>query len=250
VKLEIENLEVSVADRPILRGVSLTVAGGEIHALMGPNGSGKSTLAAVLAGHPGYAVTGSTVRLDGCDLLAMAPEERARAGVFLAFQYPVALPGVSVARFLRAAVDARRGAGAVKSAAFLKELREAAAFLEMDPQVINRAVNDGFSGGEKKRLEILQMMLLKPRLALLDETDSGLDIDALQVVARGVNHLAGPDLGLLVVTHYERLLKHIVPQRLHILLEGRIVRSGGPELVRALEAKGYDWLREETRNEK
>ncbi|MBU4461050.1 MAG: Fe-S cluster assembly ATPase SufC [Verrucomicrobia bacterium] len=242
--VRIEDLRATVDGKPILSGVDLTIAPGEIHALMGPNGSGKSTLSNVILGHPDYEVTGGAVWFRGQNLLGLPTEERARLGVFLAFQYPVAIPGVTVAQFLKAAVDAVRGRGAVKASAFLRELREGAKFLEMDEAFLNRAVNDGFSGGEKKRMEILQMLMLKPGFLILDETDSGLDIDALKVVSKGVNRLAGSTTGMLVITHYERLLTHIPPHFVHILVDGRIVKSGGPELVRELEARGYDWVRE------
>lgn len=242
--VRIEDLRASVGGKPILNGVDLTIAPGEIHALMGPNGSGKSTLSNVILGHPDYEVTGGAVWFRGRNLLGLPTEERARLGVFLAFQYPVAIPGVTVAQFLKAAVDAVRGRGAVKASAFLRELREGAKFLEMDEAFLNRAVNDGFSGGEKKRMEILQMLMLKPGFLILDETDSGLDIDALKVVSKGVNRLAGSTVGMLVITHYERLLTHIPPHFVHILVDGRIVKSGGPELVREIEARGYDWVRE------
>lgn len=244
-ELAIENLEASVEGKPILQGVSLHIRSGEIHALMGPNGSGKSTLSNVLAGHPDYEVTGGTVTMDGIDLLDLEPEERARKGLFLAFQYPVGIPGVTVAKFLKSAVDAVRGAEGPKASAFLRELREQARLLEMDPAFVNRYLNDGFSGGEKKRMEILQMAMLRPCFAILDETDSGLDIDALKIVSQGVNRMTGPDLGLLVITHYERILTYIKPQFLHIMMNGRIVKSGGPELVRELEDKGYEWVRDE-----
>ncbi|MCX7819457.1 MAG: Fe-S cluster assembly ATPase SufC [Kiritimatiellae bacterium] len=242
--LEIENLEAAVAGRPILRGVSLTVCGGEVHALMGPNGSGKSTLSNVLMGHPDYEVTGGTVRLRGEDVLGLAPEERARRGLFLAFQYPVAIPGVTTVQFLKACIEAVRGRDAARAGVFLRELRETARFLEMDESFLNRPINEGFSGGEKKRMEILQMLMLKPKMVVLDETDSGLDIDALKVVARGVQRVVGPEVGVLIITHYERILNHLPPDHVHILVDGRIARSGGPELVRELEARGYDWLRE------
>ncbi|MDZ4198609.1 MAG: Fe-S cluster assembly ATPase SufC [Kiritimatiellia bacterium] len=239
----IENLSASIAGKPILRGVTLRVGPGEVHALMGPNGSGKSTLSNVLLDHPDTEVTGGSIRFNGVDLLPLPTEERARLGLFLSFQYPVALPGVTVARFLKAAVDSIRGAGVVKASTFLKEIREQAAFLDIGEGFLNRALNDGFSGGEKKRMEILQMLALRPALAILDETDSGLDIDALQVVARGVHRLIGPEFGLLVITHYERILRYIQPQTVHILIDGRVVTSGGPDLVTRLEAEGYDWLR-------
>ena len=217
---------------------------GETHALMGPNGSGKSTLANVIMGHPGYEVTGGEILFKGQNIMALAPEERARLGLFLAFQYPVAIPGVTVAKFLKTALDSVRGAQKVKPAEFLKNLRENMAYLEMNEAFLNRFLNDGFSGGEKKRMEILQMLMLKPAIAVMDETDSGLDIDALKVVAKGVNKLVGPELGLLVITHYERMLMYIKPSHLHVLMDGKIVLSGGPELVKELERKGYDWVRE------
>ena len=241
----IENLSASVEGKPILKGVNLRIRPGEIHALMGPNGSGKSTLSNVIMGHPDYRVEGGSVRYRGRNLLELEVEERARLGVFLAFQYPVAIPGVTVAHFLKAAADAQRGAGNVKAGPFLRELRENAKFLEMDEAFLNRGLNDGFSGGEKKRLEILQMLTLRPKFALLDETDSGLDIDALRIVSNGVNRLVGPDFAALVITHYERILKHIQPHFLHVMVAGRIVKSGGPELVRRVEAEGYDWVRAE-----
>lgn len=239
----IENLSASVADKPILNGVNLRIRPGEIHALMGPNGSGKSTLSNVIMGHPDYQVTGGAVWFRGKNLLELEVEERARLGVFLAFQYPVSVPGVTVAYFLKSAADAIRGHKNVPAGPFLRELRENARFLEMDESFLNRGLNDGFSGGEKKRLEILQMLTLKPAFALLDETDSGLDIDALRIVANGVKRLVGPGFAALVITHYERILKHIEPQFLHVMVEGRIVLSGGPELVRRVEAEGYDWIR-------
>ena len=244
-EFEIKDLCVSVEGKAILNGVNLSIRRGETHALMGPNGSGKSTLAGVIMGHPGYEVTGGQICFRGRNLLDLEVEERARLGVFLAFQYPAAIPGVTVAKFLKTAVDALRGAGPVSSSAFIKEMREHMNFLEMDPAFLNRFLNDGFSGGEKKRMEILQMLMLKPSLAVMDETDSGLDIDALKIVSKGVNRLVGPDLGLLLITHYERILRYIKPDHLHILLNGRIVHSGGPELVQRLEEKGYDWVREQ-----
>lgn len=243
--LEIKNLSATVADKEILRGVSLTVNAGEVHAIMGPNGSGKSTLAQVLAGHPSYEVTGGTVTYDGQDLLDMEPEERAQAGIFLAFQYPVEIPGVSNAYFLRAAYNEKRkaqGLEEVDAMDFLDLLEEKLKVVEWGPEIMSRAVNHGFSGGEKKRNEILQMAVLEPRLAILDETDSGLDIDALRIVANGVNKLKRPDRATIVVTHYQRLLNYIVPDFVHVLAHGRIVKSGGKELALELEAKGYDWL--------
>jgi len=246
--LEVENLHASVAGNEILRGVDLTVRAGEVHAVMGPNGSGKSTLAHVIAGRPGYMVTEGTVRFRGRDLLAMPPEERAREGVFLAFQYPVEIPGVSNVYFLKAAVNAirkHRGLPEYDAIEFLSLVKQKAKLVEIDEDLVKRPVNEGFSGGEKKRNEIFQMALLDPALAILDETDSGLDIDALRVVAGGVNQLRSPERSMLVVTHYQRLLNYIVPDFLHVLVEGRIVRSGGKELALELEEKGYAWLEKE-----
>ena len=245
--LEIRNLHARVGDKEILRGIDLTVQAGEIHAVMGPNGSGKSTLAQVLAGHPAYEVTAGEVRYLGQDLLAMAPEERALAGVFLAFQYPVEIPGVSNAYFLRAAYNEQRkarGEEEVDPVDFIDLLEAKARLVDWGPEVLSRPVNAGFSGGEKKRNEILQMAVLEPRLAVLDETDSGLDIDALRIVADGVNKLRRPDNAAIVVTHYQRLLNYIVPDRVHVLAGGRIVRSGDKALALELEARGYDWLLE------
>jgi Fe-S cluster assembly ATP-binding protein len=240
--LDIRDLHATVGDKEILRGISLSVGAGEIHAIMGPNGSGKSTLAQVLAGHPAYEVTGGTVTYDGEDLFAMAPEERAQKGLFLAFQYPVEIPGVSNAYFLRAAYNAIRkskGLGEIDPLEFLDYVEERLQLVDMDPDMLSRAVNTGFSGGEKKRNEILQMAVLEPRLAVLDETDSGLDIDALRVVSDGVNKLRRPDNATIVVTHYQRLLNYIVPDFVHVLVNGRIVQSGGKELALELEAHGY-----------
>ncbi len=240
--LEIRNLSATVDGKDILRGIDLTVPTGEVHAIMGPNGSGKSTLAYVLAGREGYAVTGGTATFDGHDLLAMEPEERATSGLFLAFQYPVELPGVGNANFLRTALNAvrrARGESELDAVQFLKLSRAETKRLSMPDDMLKRNVNVGFSGGEKKRNEVLQMALLRPKLAILDETDSGLDIDALKIVADGVNTLRGPGFSALVITHYQRLLEHIVPDRVHVLAAGRIVRSGGPELAHELEAKGY-----------
>jgi Fe-S cluster assembly ATP-binding protein len=245
--LDIKNLTATVADKPILKGITLAVNPGEVHAIMGPNGSGKSTLAQVLAGHPAYEVTGGEVTFDGQDLLEMEAEARAQAGVFLAFQYPVEIPGVSNAYFLRAAyneVRKARGEEEVDPIEFLDLVEEKAKLVEMDPAFLNRSVNTGFSGGEKKRNEILQMAVLEPKLAILDETDSGLDIDALRIVADGVNKLRRADRATVVVTHYQRLLNYIVPDFVHVLAGGRIVKSGGKELALELEAKGYDWLLE------
>jgi Fe-S cluster assembly ATP-binding protein len=245
--LDIRNLTATVGDKQILNGISLAVRPGEVHAIMGPNGSGKSTLAQVLAGHPAYEVTGGEVTFDGRDLLELEAEERAQAGVFLAFQYPIEIPGVSNAYFLRAAYNEMRkarGEEEVDPLEFLDIVEEKARLVEMDPAFLNRSVNMGFSGGEKKRNEILQMAVLQPKLAILDETDSGLDIDALRVVADGVNSLRRPDNAAIVVTHYQRLLNYIVPDYVHVLAGGRIVKSGGKELALELEAKGYDWLLE------
>ena len=240
--LEIKGLTAEVDGKPILKGIDLIVPQGEVHAIMGPNGSGKSTLSYVLSGRDGYEVTGGTATLHGQDLLAMEPEERAAAGVFLAFQYPVELPGVGNATFLRTALNAIRrakGEGELDAMQFLKLARERMKALSMNDEMLKRGVNVGFSGGEKKRNEILQMALLQPKLAILDETDSGLDIDALKIVADGVNAMRGPDFSALVITHYQRLLDYIVPDRVHVLMGGRIVRSGGPELAKELEAQGY-----------
>jgi Fe-S cluster assembly ATP-binding protein len=246
--LDIKDLRATVSDKEILKGITLTVKPGEVHAVMGPNGSGKSTLAQVLAGHPAYEVTGGTVTYDGEDLLAMDAEVRAQKGVFLAFQYPVEIPGVSNAYFLRAAyneIRKARGEEEIDPMSFADLMDEKMALVEMDGDMLTRSVNTGFSGGEKKRNEILQMAVLEPRLAILDETDSGLDIDALRIVANGVNSLKRPDRSTIVVTHYQRLLNYIVPDYVHVLANGRIVRSGGKELALELEAKGYDWLLEE-----
>ena len=245
--LEVKNLRASVDDKEILKGITLTVQPGEVHAIMGPNGSGKSTLAQVLAGHPAYQVTGGEVAFEGRDLLDMEPEERAQAGVFLAFQYPVEIPGVTNAYFLRAAyneIRKARGEEELDPMDFLDLLEEKLKVVEWGPEIMQRAVNAGFSGGEKKRNEILQMAVLEPSLAILDETDSGLDIDALKIVADGVNALRRPDSATIVVTHYQRLLNHIVPDYVHVLAGGRIVRSGGKELALELEERGYEWLTE------
>jgi Fe-S cluster assembly ATP-binding protein len=246
--LEVQNLHANVAGNEILRGVDLTVHSGEIHAVMGPNGSGKSTLAHVLAGRPGYTVTEGRVLYKGQDLLAMAPEIRAREGVFLAFQYPVEIPGVSNVYFLKAAVNAvrkHRGLPEYDAMEFLALVKEKAKVVAIDEDLVKRPVNEGFSGGEKKRNEIFQMALLDPILAILDETDSGLDIDALRIVAGGVNQLRSPERSMIVVTHYQRLLNYIVPDFLHVLVEGRIARSGGKDLALELEEKGYSWLEKE-----
>ncbi|MHB1072372.1 MAG: Fe-S cluster assembly ATPase SufC [Gemmatimonadaceae bacterium] len=246
--LEIRDLTASVGDKPILKGITLTVNEGEVHAIMGPNGSGKSTLAQVLSGHPAYEVTGGSITYRGQDLLALEPEVRAQQGIFLAFQYPVEIPGVSNAYFLRAAYNEIRkaqGEDEVDPLEFADLMEEKLKLVDMDPAMLNRSVNMGFSGGEKKRNEILQMAVLAPKLAVLDETDSGLDIDALRTVADGVNKLKRPDNATIVVTHYQRLLNYIVPDSVHVLAQGRIVRSGGKELALELEERGYDWLLEE-----
>jgi Fe-S cluster assembly ATP-binding protein len=246
--LEIENLHVSVEDTEILKGLSLTLDRGQVHAIMGPNGSGKSTLAQVLAGREEYEVTEGRILLDGEDLLEMAPEERAREGVFLAFQYPVEIPGVSNTYFLKAALNAirkHRGESSIDAMDFLALVREKMKMVKMDESLLNRPVNEGFSGGEKKRNEIFHMSVLDPTLAILDETDSGLDIDALRVVADGVNSMRSEGRSFLVITHYQRLLQYIVPDHVHVLVDGRIVQSGGPELAEQLEEKGYGWAEEE-----
>src|SRR3954468_3859588 len=246
--LEIRGLKATVGDKEILKGIDLTVNAGEVHAVMGPNGSGKSTLAQVLAGNPAYEVTGGSVNYNGQDLLELAPEERAQAGVFLAFQYPVEIAGVSNAYFLRAAyneIRKARGLEEVDSMDFLDLLEEKLKIVEWGPEIMSRAVNSGFSGGEKKRNEILQMAVLQPRLAVLDETDSGLDIDALRVVAGGGNTLRRSDNATVLVTHYQRLLNYIVPDHVHVLSAGRIVKSGGKELALELEERGYEWLEDE-----
>ena len=246
--LEVRNLHASINGTAILKGVNLTVKRGEVHAIMGHNGSGKSTLAKVLAGHSAYDVTAGEVLFDGRKLLELAPEERARAGVFLAFQYPIEIPGVANSQFLRLAyntVQAGRGQEELDPLEFDDLVREKMKLLEMKPDFLQRSVNEGFSGGEKKRNEILQMALLEPSLAILDETDSGLDIDALRVVANGVNAVAGPDMGVLIITHYQRILHLVQPSHVHVMFEGRIVKEGGPDLVEELEAKGYGWIAEE-----
>jgi Fe-S cluster assembly ATP-binding protein len=243
--LEIKGLRAAAGEKEILKGIDLAVLPGEVHAIMGPNGSGKSTLAQVLAGHPAYQVTAGTVRFEGQDLLDLEPEERARAGLFLAFQYPVEIAGVTNAYFLRAAFNElrkARGQEELDPIDFLDLLEEKLKLVDWGPEIMQRAVNSGFSGGEKKRNEILQMAVLEPRLAVLDETDSGLDIDALRIVADGVNSLRRPDRSTIVVTHYQRLLNYIVPDRVHVLVDGQVVKSGGKELALELEARGYEWL--------
>ena len=247
--LKTTNLHASVDDTEILRGINLEVGVGEIHAIMGPNGSGKSTLAQVLAGHNAFTVTEGSVEYEGHDLLDMAPEDRAREGIFLAFQYPAEIPGVNSAYFLRTGLNEirkHRGEEPVDAIDFLQLIRERMALVEMDESFLKRAVNEGFSGGEKKRHEILQMAVLEPRLAILDETDSGLDIDALRVVANGVNKLHTPANSAIIVTHYQRLLEYVVPDYVHVLMDGRIVRSGDKELALQLEEKGYDWIRQDS----
>ena len=249
--LDVSGLTVSVADKPILNGLDLTVAAGEVHAIMGPNGSGKSTLAQVIAGRDGYSITAGDVIYDGQSVLDLPPEERAWLGIFLAFQYPVEIPGVNNAYLLKAALNAKRkhrGEQPLDAFEFLNKIKEKMALMQMDEAFLNRSVNVGFSGGEKKRNEILQMAVLEPRLAVLDETDSGLDIDALKVVANGVNKVRGGDRAIVLVTHYQRLLDYIKPDHVHVLADGKIVRSGGPELALTLEDQGYDWLRQEAAN--
>lgn len=246
--LTIRDLHVSIEGREILKGLTMEIRPGEVHAIMGVNGSGKSTLASVLTGREGYQVTAGDVQFEGRNLFELAPEERAQAGMFLAFQYPVELPGVNGTYFLRTAVNSVRKARGLKEYSvleFSKLVKEKARLLELDDEMLNRAVNEGFSGGEKKRNEVLQMSLLEPKLAILDETDSGLDIDALQVVANGVNRLRSPDRAIVVITHYQRLLNYIVPDKVHVILDGRIVKTGGKDLALELEEKGYGWVREE-----
>jgi Fe-S cluster assembly ATP-binding protein len=248
-QLEIKNLHVNIEDKEILKGLDLTIEQGKVHAIMGPNGTGKSTLAYTLMGHPSYTVTEGEVIFKGQNVLELEPDERSRLGIFLAFQYPVAIPGVTVANFLRTAINARRRSvnpddKGMPIPEFRKLLKERMAALKMDQAFAGRYLNDGFSGGEKKRAEILQMATLKPEIAILDETDSGLDIDALRIVSEGVNTLMNKDMGVLVITHYQRLLNYIKPDYVHVMLGGRIVESGGPELALHLEEKGYDWVRE------
>jgi len=245
--LSIKNLQASVDDKQILKGLNLEVKAGEVHAIMGPNGSGKSTLASVLAGRDAYEVTGGEVTLDGKDLLELSPEDRAREGLFLAFQYPIEIPGVSNINFLKTAVNeirAYKGLAPLEAKEFLKQVKEKQKLVEFDAKLANRSLNEGFSGGEKKRNEIFQLAMLEPKLSILDETDSGLDIDALRIVANGVNHLRSKDNAFVVITHYQRLLEYIIPDFVHVLYKGRIVKSGTKELALELEEKGYDWLKE------
>lgn len=246
--LKIENLHASIGDKEILKGINLTVGKGEVHAIMGPNGSGKSTLSSVLVGHPTYEVTEGSVTFEGEDILELEPEERAHRGLFLSFQYPVEISGVSMVNFMRAALNERRkaaGLDPLPAAEFLKLMKQKRELVELDNKLASRSVNEGFSGGEKKRNEIFQMAMLEPKLAILDETDSGLDIDALRIVAKGVNELRSPENSTIVITHYQRLLDYIRPDFVHVLYKGRIVRSGGPELALELEERGYDWIKEE-----
>jgi Fe-S cluster assembly ATP-binding protein len=246
--LEIQNLQISIGDKPIVKGLSLTIRSGEVHAIMGPNGTGKSTLAKAIAGHPDYTITGGDVLLDGKSVLEMETDERARSGLFLAFQYPSEIPGVTIANFLRAALQARLAEGEeIDASAYYKRLYAKMDLLKIDRKFTSRAVNDGFSGGEKKRCEILQMAMLEPKFALMDETDSGLDIDALRIVAEGVNAQRGSAVspGILLITHYQRLLDYIIPDHVHVMWDGRIVKSGNKSLALELEAKGYDWVKQE-----
>jgi Fe-S cluster assembly ATP-binding protein len=244
--LEIKNLHVSIGDKEIVKSLSLTVKTGEVHAIMGPNGTGKSTLSKAIAGHPDYTITSGEVLIDGKSILGIEPDERARAGLFLAFQYPSEIPGVSIANFIRAALQAKLGEGEeLDATAYYKRLYQKMDMLQIDRKFTSRAVNDGFSGGEKKRCEILQMAMLEPRFAMMDETDSGLDIDALRIVSEGVNQLKGDSLGIVMITHYQRLLNYIVPDFVHVMWDGRIVKSGDKSLALELEAKGYDWVKKE-----
>ncbi|HNW41451.1 MAG TPA: Fe-S cluster assembly ATPase SufC [Opitutaceae bacterium] len=244
--IEIKDLHVAIGDKPIVKGLSLTIKQGEVHAIMGPNGTGKSTFSKAIAGHPDYTITQGDALIDGQSILALEPDERARAGIFLAFQYPCDIPGVSIANFIRAAMQARLKDGEeLDATGYYKQLYAQMDSLKIDRKFTSRAVNDGFSGGEKKRCEILQMAMLKPRFAFMDETDSGLDIDALRIVSEGIEHMRGPDLGILLITHYQRLLNHIVPDFVHVMYDGRIVKSGDKSLALELEAKGYDWVKTE-----
>lgn len=246
--LEVKNLHATIADKEILRGIDLTIKDGEIHAIMGPNGSGKSTLSAVLTGNPLYEVTSGSAVFNGKDLLDMSPEDRAREGIFLSFQYPVEIPGVSMTNFMKAAINAKReyeGLEPLKAADFLKLMREKRDLVGLDSKLAHRSVNEGFSGGEKKRNEIFQMAMLEPKLSILDETDSGLDVDAMRIVADGVNKMHTPETSTIVITHYDRLLDMIKPDVVHVLYKGRIVKTAGPELAREIEKRGYDWIKEE-----
>ena len=244
-QIEIRNLHATVGDKEILKGINLVVPRGELHAIMGPNGNGKSTLAKVIVGDPEYTVTEGEVLVDGQNILEMEPDERARLGVFLAFQYPVEIPGVTIANFLRLAMQARKGEGEeVGFTEFYGKLQNALKLLEWDESIVERYLNEGMSGGEKKRNEILQMLMLEPNYIIMDETDSGLDVDALKIVAKGVNSMRGENLGGLIITHYQRLLDYIVPDKVHIIVNGRVVESGGPELAKKLDAEGYDWVKE------
>ena len=246
--LKINNLHANIGDKEILKGLSLEINPGEVHAIMGPNGAGKSTLSSVLVGHPSFEVTEGEIEFEGESILDLEPEERAHLGMFLSFQYPVEIPGVSMVNFMRAAVNERRkaqGLDPMNATEFLKLMKEKRALVELDSKLANRSVNEGFSGGEKKRNEIFQMAMLEPKLAILDETDSGLDIDALRIVANGVNALRSPEHSAIVITHYQRLLDYIKPDFVHVLHNGRIIKSGGPELALELEEKGYDWLKDE-----
>ena len=246
--LEVKDLHASVNGKEILRGINLSIKKGEVHAIMGPNGSGKSTLSSVLVGHPAFEVTKGSVSFDGQDLLALSPEDRSHAGLFLSFQYPVEIPGVSMVNFMRAAVNEKRkyeGKSALTASEFLKLMREKRAVVELDNKLANRSVNEGFSGGEKKRNEIFQMAMLEPKLSILDETDSGLDIDALRIVAEGVNKLKTPETSCIVITHYQRLLDYIKPDVVHVLYKGRIVKTAGPELALEIENRGFDWIKKE-----
>ena len=249
--LQIRNLHAAIADKEILKGINLEVKKGEIHAIMGPNGSGKSTLSSVLVGNPNYEVTEGEVLFEGQDLLELEPEERAHLGLFMSFQYPVEIPGVSMVNFMRAALNEKRkaqGLDPIPAAEFLKLMKQKRELVELDNKLASRSVNEGFSGGEKKRNEIFQMAMLEPKLAILDETDSGLDIDALRIVAKGVNELRSSENATIVITHYQRLLDYIRPDYVHVLYKGRIVRSGGPELALELEQKGYDWIKDEVKD--
>lgn len=248
ILLDVKDLHAGIEGREILRGINLTVRRGEVHAIMGPNGSGKSTMSGVLAGNPAYRVSGGSATFHGVDLLSLSPEDRSHEGLFLSFQYPVEIPGVSMVNFMRAAVNAKRkyfGEPPMSAAEFLKLMREKRAVVELDNKLASRSVNEGFSGGEKKRNEIFQMAVLEPQLSILDETDSGLDIDALRIVAGGVNKLKTPENATIVITHYQRLLDYIRPDFVHVLYKGRIVRTGGPDLALELEEKGYDWIKKE-----